>query len=142
MLYFEETLLIKMLKRERQTYILPQVHLYNKALCTALCQAIIVPDVTIRCDLHEPAETRKIIKVHGGAVSNSLHKRHPSFTEVYSCHQKQTIAKKATSLIIGRKAISRIKQVYKLADIDILLTELPPSDPVLALYTEAVGIKV
>lgn len=88
-----------MLKRERQAYILHQVNLHNKILCADLSQAINVSDDTIRRDLQELADDGKIIKVHGGALSNSFHKGYSSSTEVYSYHQKQTIAKKAVSLI-------------------------------------------
>ena len=88
-----------MLKRERQAYILHQVNLHNKVLCTDLRQAINVSDDTIRRDLQELAEDGKIIKVHGGALSNSFHKGYSSSTELYSYHQKQTIAVKAVSLI-------------------------------------------
>jgi DeoR/GlpR family transcriptional regulator of sugar metabolism len=83
MLYFEDSLLI-MLKRERQAYILHQVNLHNKVLCTDLSQAINVSDDTIRRDLQELAEDGKIIKVHGGALSNSFHKGYSSSAEVYS----------------------------------------------------------
>ena len=88
-----------MLKRERQAYILHQVNLHNKVLSTDLSQAINVSDDTIRRDLQELAEEGKIIKVHGGALSNSFHKGYSSSTEVYSYSQKQTIAQKAVSLI-------------------------------------------
>jgi DeoR/GlpR family transcriptional regulator of sugar metabolism len=60
-----------MLKRERQAYILHQVNLHNKVLCVNLCQDINVSDDTIRRDLGELADEGKIIKVHGGALSNS-----------------------------------------------------------------------
>ena len=88
-----------MLKRERQAFILHQVNLHNKVLLTDLQQAVNVSDDTIRRDLQELAEEGKIIKVHGGALSNSFHKGYSSSAEVYSYHQKQTIAKKAVSLI-------------------------------------------
>lgn len=88
-----------MLKRERQAFILHQVNLHNKVLLTDLQQAVNVSDDTIRRDLQELAEEGKIIKVHGGALSNSFHKGYSSSTEVYSYHQKQTIAKKAVSLM-------------------------------------------
>jgi DeoR/GlpR family transcriptional regulator of sugar metabolism len=185
------------------------------------------------------AEDGKIIKVHGGALSNSFHKGYSSSAEVYSYHQKQTIAGKAVSLIkdgmfiltgggttilelaralppqlqatfmcgsipilleylnhpnieviaigdkvsknskitIGQEAIARIKQIKcdicflgtnaidlehgvsvcltiaeklhsiqplqicSVTDIDILITELPPDDPLLLPYVEA-GITV
>ena len=88
-----------MFKRERQAFIVHQVNLHNKVLLTDLQQAINVSDDTIRRDLQELAEQGKLIKVHGGALSNSFHKGYSSSAEVYSYQQKQTIARKAVSLI-------------------------------------------
>jgi len=88
-----------MLKRERQAYILHQVHLHNKVLCTDLSQHIKVSDDTIRRDLQELAEAGKIIKVHGGALSPSFHNGQQITKEVYSYQQKKTIAQKAVELI-------------------------------------------
>jgi len=88
-----------MLKRERQAYILHQVHLHNKVLCTDLSHHIKVSDDTIRRDLQELAEAGKIIKVHGGALSPSFHNGQQITKEVYSYQQKKTIAQKAVELI-------------------------------------------
>ena len=88
-----------MLKRERQAYILHQVNLHNKVLSTDLSQHINVSDDTIRRDLQELAETGKIIKVHGGALSPSFHNGHHTSREVYSYSQKKIIAQKAASLV-------------------------------------------
>ena len=73
-----------MLKRERQAYILHQVNLHNKVLSTDLSLAIDVSDDTIRRDLQELSDLGKIIKVHGGALSNSFHKGYSSSLEIYS----------------------------------------------------------
>ena len=88
-----------MLKRERQAYILHQVNLHNKVLCVNLCQDINVSDDTIRRDLGELADEGKIIKVHGGALSNSFHKGNSATEQVYSFLNKKVIAQKAASLI-------------------------------------------
>ncbi len=88
-----------MLKRERQAYILHQVNVHNKVLCTNLCLDINVSDDTIRRDLHELAEEGKIIKIHGGAISNSFHKTNAHGEQVYSYVKKGIIAQKAASLI-------------------------------------------
>jgi DeoR/GlpR family transcriptional regulator of sugar metabolism len=88
-----------MLKQERQSYILHQVNLHNKVLCTDLSQHINVSDDTIRRDLQELAEAGKLIKVHGGALSPSFHNGHYASREVYSYTQKKIIAQKAASLI-------------------------------------------
>lgn len=88
-----------MLKRERQAYILHQVNLHNKVLSSTLCQEINVSEDTIRRDLQELAETGKVIKVHGGALSQSFNQLYYSVNNVYSQNQKNIIAKKAVSLI-------------------------------------------
>jgi len=88
-----------MLKKERQAYILHQVNLHNKVLSVNLSQDIDVSDDTIRRDLQELADEGKIIKVHGGALSNSFHKGDPSSEQIYSYVKKRIIGQKAASLI-------------------------------------------
>ncbi len=88
-----------MLKKERQAYILHQVNLHNKVLSVNLSQDIDVSDDTIRRDLLELAEEGRIIKVHGGALSNSFHKTDLSGDQVYSFVKKKIIAQKAALLI-------------------------------------------
>ena len=88
-----------MLKKERQAYILHQVNLHNKVLSSSLCQDINVSEDTIRRDLQELAEEGKVIKVHGGALSQSFNEVHFPSDAVYSQNQKKKIALKAISLI-------------------------------------------
>ncbi|MCW3073965.1 MAG: Transcriptional regulator, DeoR family [Flaviaesturariibacter sp.] len=88
-----------MLKQERQAYILHQVNLHNKILAVDLCQHINVSNDTIRRDLQELADKGSIIKVHGGALSNSFHKGNLLPEAIYSHAKKQIIAQKAVSLI-------------------------------------------
>src|SRR5438309_8829036 len=88
-----------MLKRERQAFILHQVNLHNKVLCTDLSRMINVSDDTIRRDLQELADGGKIIKVHGGALSPSFNLGHRAAEDIYSYTQKKIIAQKAVSLI-------------------------------------------
>jgi DeoR/GlpR family transcriptional regulator of sugar metabolism len=88
-----------MLKKERLAYIMHQVNLHNKVLSTNLCQDISVSDDTIRRDLQELADEGKLIKVHGGALSNSFHKGTISNDQVYSYYKKATIAQKAATLV-------------------------------------------
>jgi DeoR/GlpR family transcriptional regulator of sugar metabolism len=88
-----------MLKRERQAYILHQVNLHNKVLSTSLCEEINVSEDTIRRDLQELADEGRIIKVHGGALSQSFNYiGHPS-AKVYSHSHKKSIAQKVVTLI-------------------------------------------
>ncbi len=88
-----------MLKKERQAYILHQVNLHNKVLSSSLCTDINVSEDTIRRDLQELAEEGKVIKVHGGALSNSFSQVHFPSNGVYSLSQKKKIAQKAIQLI-------------------------------------------
>jgi DeoR/GlpR family transcriptional regulator of sugar metabolism len=88
-----------MLKKERQAYILHQLGLHNRVLSSSLCTEINVSEDTIRRDLQELAEEGKVIKVHGGALSQSFNQVHFTSDGVYSRDQKKKIAQKAISLI-------------------------------------------
>jgi DeoR/GlpR family transcriptional regulator of sugar metabolism len=88
-----------MLKIERQAFIIHQVNLHNKVLSTDLSKQMRVSDDTIRRDIHQLAETGKIIKVHGGALSPSFHNTYTSSDDVYAYNKKKIIAQKAISLI-------------------------------------------
>jgi DeoR/GlpR family transcriptional regulator of sugar metabolism len=87
-----------MLKKERQTFILHNVNLHNRLLVGDLSDEMKVSEDTIRRDLQELADHGKLIKVHGGALSNSFHSSSNSST-VYSIDSKKIIAQKAASLI-------------------------------------------
>lgn len=87
-----------MLKSERQELILHEVNLHNKVLIGDLSTLIKVSEDTVRRDLIELAEKGKVVKVHGGALSNSFRNSF-KHTDIYSLEQKKTIAHKAISLI-------------------------------------------
>ena len=87
-----------MLKEERQSYILHQINLHNKVSSSSLSEQLDVSEDTVRRDLIELAQARQIIKVHGGALSNSYHGR-ASSAEVYQVDKKRTIASKAITLL-------------------------------------------
>jgi DeoR/GlpR family transcriptional regulator of sugar metabolism len=87
-----------MLKKERQAYILHQVSLHNSVLSADLSHAINVSEDTIRRDLNELADTGKVIKVHGGALSKSFNSFYLR-SDVYNVDNKKIIAQKAASLI-------------------------------------------
>ena len=87
-----------MLKRERQAFIIHQVNLHNKILSSDLSQEINVSEDTIRRDLNELANMKKIIKVHGGALSKSFHNSF-QHKNIYSIEHKKVIAQKAVSII-------------------------------------------
>ncbi len=88
-----------MQKNVRQDYIIHQVNLHNKVLLNDLSEQLQVSNDTIRRDLQDLSEQRRIIKVHGGAVSLSFHNVNQSTKEVYAYNQKRIIAKKAAELI-------------------------------------------
>ena len=87
-----------MLKEERQAYIIHQINIHNKVLSSDLSIQLNVSEDTIRRDLNELAESGKVLKVYGGALSKSF--QYP-FQEgnVYAKEAKKEIASKAISLI-------------------------------------------
>jgi DeoR/GlpR family transcriptional regulator of sugar metabolism len=87
-----------MLKIERHDLIMRQINLHNRVLTSDLVQLLNVSEDTIRRDLQELSEHKRLIKVHGGALSKSYQS---SFDDVnvYARDAKISIAKKATSLI-------------------------------------------
>lgn len=87
-----------MLKRERQEFIIHQLHLHNKVLSADLSQKMRVSEDTIRRDLLELSDAGRIIKVHGGAISRSFRPALEA-TEIYSLEKKKVIAQKALALI-------------------------------------------
>jgi DeoR/GlpR family transcriptional regulator of sugar metabolism len=136
-----------MLKRERQAFILHQVNLHNKVLSTELSQNIQVSEDTIRRDLQELAEEKKIIKVHGGALSNSFYLG-PDYTEpLYSLPQKRIIAKKAASLIKNGMFVltgggTTIIELAKLLPQQLNATFITGSIPVVMEYMKHPSIDV
>lgn len=87
-----------MLKRERHSFIIKQINLHNKVLSTDLSIQLQVSEDTVRRDLSELADAKKVIKVHGGALSVSYHfPNQQNF--VYAQEAKTAIAKKAVSLL-------------------------------------------
>lgn len=87
-----------MLKEERQDFIIRQINLHNKVLSSDLSAQLNVSEDTIRRDLNELAESGKILKVHGGALSKSFHYPFQQI-EVYAKESKKEIARKVLQLI-------------------------------------------
>lgn len=88
-----------MLKRERQAYILHQVNLHNKVLSNTLSTEIAVSEDTIRRDLQELSDTGKLIKIHGGALSQSFSKTSYPQYSIYAQTDKRIVAQKAAKLV-------------------------------------------
>jgi DeoR/GlpR family transcriptional regulator of sugar metabolism len=87
-----------MLKKERQAFILHNVNLHNKILVGDISEGMRVSEDTIRRDLQELSEEGMLIKVHGGALSNSFRNSFNT-NSVYDLNSKQTIATKTAKLI-------------------------------------------
>src|SRR5690606_37361846 len=87
-----------MLKEERQAYILRQINLHNRVLSADLSEKLNVSEDTIRRDLNELAETGKVTKVYGGALSKCYHFPFQE-NEVYAREAKKIIGVKAAKLI-------------------------------------------
>mgnify|MGYP003576616673 CR=1 FL=1 len=87
-----------MLKEERQAYIIKQINLHNKVLSSDLSLQLAVSEDTIRRDLNELAETGKVLKVHGGALSKSFHYPFQQ-NDTYAQEAKKEIARKALKLL-------------------------------------------
>jgi len=88
-----------MLKKERQAFILHQVNLHNKVLSATLSEEMKVSEDTVRRDLQELADEGRIIKVHGGALSQSFGYGNMPAAKIYAHELKKTIAQKAVGLI-------------------------------------------
>lgn len=88
-----------MLKEERFKIIMKQINLHNKVLSVDLSKLLNVSEDTIRRDLKELTDGGHIVKVHGGAISNSLVRPFIADVNVYSIEEKRRIAAKAVKLI-------------------------------------------
>ncbi len=87
-----------MLKEERQAFIMKQINLHNKVLSSDLSFHLNVSEDTIRRDLNDLAESGKVLKVYGGALSKSFHYPFQQL-DIYAKDSKKEIAKKALRLI-------------------------------------------
>ncbi len=88
-----------MLKKERQSLIIKELNIHNRVVSSNLSKKLEVSEDTIRRDLKELAETGKILKVHGGAISKSFHNPYVHQSETYAQEAKQVIAQKALSIL-------------------------------------------
>jgi DeoR/GlpR family transcriptional regulator of sugar metabolism len=87
-----------MLPEERHNVILEHLEQHNKVLTAELCILLEVSIDTVRRDLTELERNGRLVKVHGGAISNNFHYPFQP-QEVYAKGEKKEIARKALSLI-------------------------------------------
>lgn len=88
-----------MLKEERHRLILREVNIHNKVLIADLSDKFDVSEDTVRRDLHELANSGKIQKVRGGALSKSYSGYSYHEQDIYAYREKNLIARKAVNLL-------------------------------------------
>lgn len=88
-----------MLKEERQALILREINLHNKVMLSDLSDKFQVSEDTVRRDLQELANSSKIIKVRGGAMSKSYTAYSYHEQDIYALSEKLVIAQKAIQLL-------------------------------------------
>lgn len=88
-----------MLKEERQALILKEINIHNKVLLSDLSEKFQVSEDTVRRDLQDLANSRKIVKVRGGAMSKSYTAYSYHEQDIYAHQEKIIIAQKATQLL-------------------------------------------
>lgn len=94
-----------MLKAERLQVILNEVRIHNRVLFTDMAELLNVSVDTIRRDINELNATKKLKKVHGGAISLGFNNYHVDNQEIYALENKSRIARKAIGLIKSGQVI-------------------------------------
>ncbi len=124
-----------MLKEERQNHILDKIKLNRKVLSSDLSIELNVSEDTIRRDLNDLSSKKLIKKVHGGALP--IDTKAPSYEErkFYSLKEKNSIAKKAVSLIKDGQVI-----IMSGSTTNLQLAKIIPSDVNATIYTYSLPI--
>ncbi|PCI01636.1 MAG: DeoR family transcriptional regulator [Flavobacteriaceae bacterium] len=86
-------------KKQRHQVILNEVNIHNRVLLTDLADILKVSMDTARRDVKELDDLKKLVKVHGGAVSNGFNIYSDRKREVYELDNKSIIAQKGISLL-------------------------------------------
>lgn len=93
-----------MLKEERKRIILDEVKVHNRVLLTDIAEMVEVSIDTVRRDVKELHEERKLKKVHGGAISLGFF-NNTQEKKVYSVEKKSKIAQKTLQLLENGQVI-------------------------------------
>ncbi|MEP7279592.1 MAG: DeoR/GlpR family DNA-binding transcription regulator [Bacteroidota bacterium] len=136
-----------MLKKERQAFILHRVNLHNKVLSASLSDEMKVSEDTVRRDLQELADEGRIIKVHGGALSQSFNYAGNPIAKIYAHDLKKSIAQKAVSLIEDGMFIlttggTTILEIAKMLPLGLKATFISGSVPAVLEYSQHPNIEV
>jgi len=86
-------------KQQRHQIILDEVHIHNRVLLADLSSILKVSMDTVRRDVKELDDLKKLKKVHGGAVSNGFNIYSDRNMEIYELASKSIIAQKGISLL-------------------------------------------
>lgn len=121
-----------MLKEERQKYILDQVHLHHRVLLNDLSDSLNVSIDTVRRDVKELDQEKKLKKVHGGATSFGFMTFSKDDGNIYLKSKKISIAEKTISLLSDGQVIlmsggTTNMEVAKLIPKKLVLTVFTPS---------------
>ncbi|MAU26872.1 MAG: DeoR family transcriptional regulator [Muricauda sp.] len=121
-------------KKRRHQIILNEVHIRNRVLLTDLASMLNVSVDTVRRDVKELDNQKKLRKVHGGAVSNGFNVHSNRYREVYELGSKSIIAQKGISLLNngdivlisgGSTNLELIKLLPKKMDLTFFTPSLP-----------------
>ncbi|UGU15697.1 DeoR/GlpR family DNA-binding transcription regulator [Sinomicrobium kalidii] len=94
-----------MLKEERKQFILNEVRIHNRVLLTDIAELVKVSVDTVRRDIKELHDEKKLKKVHGGAISLGFYNYNTPGKKVYSIEKKSHIARKAIRLLKSGQVI-------------------------------------
>jgi len=121
-------------KQHRHQIILDEVHIHNRILLADLANVLKVSMDTVRRDVKELDDLKKLKKVHGGAVSNGFNIYSDRNREIYELGSKSIIAKKGVSLLNNGDVVlisggSTNLEFAKLLPKNLSLTFFTPSLP-------------
>ncbi|MCM4173749.1 DeoR/GlpR transcriptional regulator [Arenibacter sp. TNZ] len=124
-----------MLKAERQQVIVNEVRIHNKVLFTDIAELLNVSVDTIRRDIKELSVTKKLKKVHGGAISLGFNNYQVENQEIYELENKSRIARKAITLLRSGQVIlisggTTNMEIARMIPPNLKITCFTPSLPV------------
>jgi len=124
-----------MLKAERQQVIVNEVRIHNKVLFTDIAELLNVSVDTIRRDIKELSVTKKLKKVHGGAISLGFNNYQVENQEIYKLENKSRIARKAITLLRSGQVIlisggTTNMEIARMIPPNLKITCFTPSLPV------------
>jgi len=136
-----------MIKNNRHDIIIREVRIHNRVLLNDLAILLNVSIDTVRRDIIELDQEKKLKRIHGGAQAKGYQPFNYTNNEVYSHEQKITIANKAAKLV-HPNSISLISggtsnlELVRVLPKDIKATFFTPSLPIAMQLLEHKSIEV